>query len=79
MVETFSWLYGASQSQECRFCHDLVYPLGATLRSHEFWCDARKIPVMRTAWLDDSRSNSIPQRRIVGTEEARTMLERVSR
>jgi len=43
MVETFTWLYGASQGQQCRYCGDVVYPLATTLRSHEFWCDAQKV------------------------------------
>ena len=68
MVETFTWLYGASQGPECRYCGDVVYPLATTLRSHEFWCDAKSRPT----W-------TIPASRVVGTDEARAMLERVSR
>jgi len=59
MVETFTWLYGASQGQQCRYCGDVVYPLATTLRSHEFWCDARKVL-------------------LVGTDEAREILERAA-
>ena len=43
MVKPFSWLYGASQGPECRYCGVVVYPLATTLRSHQFWCDARKV------------------------------------
>lgn len=37
----WSWLYGASQGQECPYCGIPVYPVPANVESHEFWCDAR--------------------------------------
>ena len=82
MVETFTWLYGASQGQECRFCHDLVYPLGTTLRSHEFWCDARKVfsrPDAVVYGASDGGSFTIPEVCRVSEDEARAMLGRVTR
>jgi len=65
MVETFTWLYGASQGQQCRYCGDVVYPLATTLRSHEFWCDARKVLAK-------------PDSVTYGVSEAWEILERVS-
>jgi hypothetical protein len=37
----WSWLYGASQGQECPHCGDLIYPGPTPLLSHTFWCEKR--------------------------------------